>query len=1084
MTDLPDGRGVGLGALSQIWDAQDDRDVDAQAMFQAIETEYADAQSSDALALDGAFDTEVPDSLDSDQQTLKVVPGDFVEVRRLGGSFIGVIVPHSEGFEAAREMICAVSIRGGQIEPFLESDIMFHLPAFVDTRLAKVAAPQRNEEISRGDTVGPPVTLAEIGSTEVLRARNYILTRLRSIDLAVDSEIRRILPAFQGEFLVDSKLTNRKDGDGKGKNTCVDNALTTIEVARRLCHITPTPSPISSGSSSRIAHAPLSGTRGASTSAVSAQPAPSPITLLAAHTLMMNHPEHFLADPRNHRVTAQFTRRDEAERMAWAQVRQWLAAEQQGKLSAFAVSKPALASKRHAPNNQRQADVGPEGPLAAFCRRARLVRKERQRLLALEASKPQSAPASPTSTPFARLTQTEMSAPHFEWTKEDQVILRFLLSAMESRRSIQEDIFTGMAMDIVKRAGGVQPLPTSDYVAGVDFESTEDDKIRRMQVRQMNAEIKVAQRLGLRSPALLSAGVDTAYAWMARFLVDIGVVAPWTNLQVVNPTMQRIIADERFQDSKHAADEKATVQPSTASVHRPHTSEELKRRDFGSLRTYVIDDASAHELDDGVSIEATSDPAEWWVHIHVADPASVISPNSQLAEFAERQGSTIYFPEARYPLLPDDNLMAQVDMGSLARRTSTQGAGQNVISFSARVNERTGKVSDYAVGASRISSVKVCTYSDVQDMFDDAAQAATLFEEEDRTALRTLRRITALLGAQRIKGGMFLNAAPSVSVKVSPLPLPDLSAPLSRPHLYTGLPQIDVEVQAPPKIAPGLTSESMVSELMILAGRVMGAWAAEHKVPMPYRAQVTQSQASTRHLSDVKADWMRSLSKLRDPVTGLVEPGPLMRGLEVMPRTTIGSRPMPHWSMGIQIADRSSASGDALSRAGYVRCTSPLRRYADLFVHWQLLSALRALQRGKAANSKLALDEEALRPELYRFQRQDRWVRDLQRASYRHWIGQHVARLLDLEAQGRHDEIREQDRVLLQPAPATIRLATVKAFRTLDGTVEVVAHGLGIPASCEWTRWETAPVVGETVMVKPFSVGFAGLRTQVVVRRV
>jgi hypothetical protein len=56
---------------------------------------------------------------------------------------------------------------------------------------------------------------------------------------------------------------------------------------------------------------------------------------------------------------------------------------------------------------------------------------------------------------------------------------------------------------------------------------------------------------------------------------------------------------------------------------------ESMRRDFGDIPVYVIDSPTAHELDDGISIEETPDGV--WVHAHIADPSHLIPPNHPLS---------------------------------------------------------------------------------------------------------------------------------------------------------------------------------------------------------------------------------------------------------------------------------------------------------------------------------------------------------------------------------------------------------------------------------------------------------------------
>lgn len=76
------------------------------------------------------------------------------------------------------------------------------------------------------------------------------------------------------------------------------------------------------------------------------------------------------------------------------------------------------------------------------------------------------------------------------------------------------------------------------------------------------------------------------------------------------------------------------------------------RRDWGDLPIYCIDEAGAHEIDDGISIENAEQPGEYWVHIHTANPGSQINPKSQLGRESEAKAGTLYVPEKVVGMLP------------------------------------------------------------------------------------------------------------------------------------------------------------------------------------------------------------------------------------------------------------------------------------------------------------------------------------------------------------------------------------------------------------------------------------------------
>lgn len=74
------------------------------------------------------------------------------------------------------------------------------------------------------------------------------------------------------------------------------------------------------------------------------------------------------------------------------------------------------------------------------------------------------------------------------------------------------------------------------------------------------------------------------------------------------------------------------------------------RRDLTHLSAFAIDNNNSKDADDAISLDAEN-PNKFWVHI--ADAAAFISPNSELDEYAQQRGSTLYFPEIVLPMLPE-----------------------------------------------------------------------------------------------------------------------------------------------------------------------------------------------------------------------------------------------------------------------------------------------------------------------------------------------------------------------------------------------------------------------------------------------
>ena len=99
-------------------------------------------------------------------------------------------------------------------------------------------------------------------------------------------------------------------------------------------------------------------------------------------------------------------------------------------------------------------------------------------------------------------------------------------------------------------------------------------------------------------------------------------------------------------------------------------------------------------------------------------------------------------------------------------------------------------------------------------------------------------------------------------------------------------------------------SRQLISEAMILYGNIISNYTKINKIPVPYRVQEHKVIVSKLNIQD-SIDSVINNSLLK----------------KTMGKTYYSIKPMPHSGLGLR---------------SYIHATSPIRRYADLLVHYQL----------------------------------------------------------------------------------------------------------------------------------------------------
>jgi hypothetical protein len=226
--------------------------------------------------------------------------------------------------------------------------------------------------------------------------------------------------------------------------------------------------------------------------------------------------------------------------------------------------------------------------------------------------------------------------------------------------------------------------------------------------------------------------------------------------------------------------------------------------------------------------------------------------------------------------------------------------------------------------------------------------------------------------------GGFHSDQPSNNVKLTPYPQPFTI----RTHNYakTGslvsaydpslyhpvIPDIHLDPNGSSHLEP---ANLVVGECMVMAGRIAARFCQDYKVPGIYRGQESPFGAlvssSPENANLTKQQTLERAFGNVDQQSGVLPFSWFRQVLPYFPSAQVSTSPMGHFSMGIpgpsptslsSSLKPSNSSSSSSKNTGYIKVTSPLRRFKDMLMHYQIKSALLQNSLSKSAQvSQLTL---------------------------------------------------------------------------------------------------------------------------------
>jgi exoribonuclease-2 len=258
-----------------------------------------------------------------------------------------------------------------------------------------------------------------------------------------------------------------------------------------------------------------------------------------------------------------------------------------------------------------------------------------------------------------------------------------------------------------------------------------------------------------------------------------------------------------------------------------------RRQDLTHLNIMTIDGERTRDFDDALSLEEA--PDGWRLGIHIADVSAHVMPQTPLDREAQERGTSIYLPERRLPMLPEE--LSEDTVSLLARQERL--ALSFLVTLSADAD-----IKDWKIVPSLITVQQRLTYHEVD---------ALLSQDH---LLATLSRLTRRLKERRLARGGYELKLPEVWVTFPP----------------QGDIQVVVEDQE-------TASHQLVGESMVLANSLASQFLAENGIPAIYRGQ-----------PDPREPIQPSSDKT------LIE---LWQDRRRLSRVVMDLAPSPHWGLGL-----------------------------------------------------------------------------------------------------------------------------------------------------------------------------------------
>ena len=327
------------------------------------------------------------------------------------------------------------------------------------------------------------------------------------------------------------------------------------------------------------------------------------------------------------------------------------------------------------------------------------------------------------------------------------------------------------------------------------------------------------------------------------------------------------------------------------------SEEDIKNRyDFRHLNTFTIDGEDARDLDDAISIEQNEDGTVL-LGVHIADVGNYVKYETPLDREAFKRGTSTYFPNAVFPMLPK-----QLSNGICSLN---EGVDRLTLSCLMKIDEK-GKVISHKICESVIKSKARMTYTNVTKILEGDKELCKKYDflVED---LKRMEKLALTLEKVRKNRGCL-----------------NFDIPEPKIILDENLDIVKFEKR------PNTISDRIIESFMLIANETVAQEFATKKYPFVYRIHEKPDAEKLENFSEfcepfgvyLKGDLENiSAKKLQKFLDSMNEEQKLVLNkvlLRSMQKAKYSEECLGHYGLGAKY---------------YCHFTSPIRRYPDLTIH-------------------------------------------------------------------------------------------------------------------------------------------------------